>query len=328
MNVSRTTILAVTGALLVSATAWAELPSGPGLAKKYPADEGISADPAVISSEDFESGELGDLKERWSEISNKDGEVLAFSTDQPRASRGKRSLQMTSTLGKNTGGHLYKKLPRDTDVLFARFYVKFADDAQYVHHFVHMGGYRPATNWAQGGAGERPAGDARFTVGIEPTGSRGKFPPPGQWNFYAYWQEMKASVGGKFWGAGIPAAKPAVIPRNQWQCVEVMMKCNTAPEKSDGELALWTDGQLATHVAPGTPRGEWTGMGFDVLESGGTPFEGFRWRSRADFKINFFWLLFYVTENAGRQNKVEPSATNRVWFDDIVLATEYVGPTQ
>jgi hypothetical protein len=38
-------------------------------------------------------------------------------------------------------------------------------------------------------------------------------------------------------------------------------------------------------------------------------------------------LSHYVTENAYRQNNVaNPPKTNRVWFDDIVIATEYVGP--
>jgi hypothetical protein len=68
-------------------------------------------------------------------------------------------------------------------------------------------------------------------------------------------------------------------------------------------------------------------MGFQPLASGGTPFEGFRWRKHPELKVNFFWLLFYVTENAARQNNVEPKPVNQVWFDDIVVATEYIGPT-
>ncbi len=305
------------------------LPHGPGLAAKYPHDAGIAKDPAVLFSENFEVEDVAALKKRWHEISNKDGEVLTLSSDQPAASQGKHSLQMTSTIGQNTGGHLYKKLPKEVETVFARFYVKFAENAGHVHHFVHLGGYRPATLYPQGGAGERPRGDERFTVGIEPYGSHGKYPPPGQWNFYAYWPEMKPSAGGKFWGAGIPAPKPAIVPKERWQCVEVMMKCNTTPEKRDGELALWTDGQLVMHVAPGTPRGPWTGMGFQTLESGGEPFEGFRWRTHPDLKINFFWLLFYVTENAAKQNRqTDAKPTNRVWFDDIVIATEYIGPVR
>ena len=39
------------------------------------------------------------------------------------------------------------------------------------------------------------------------------------------------------------------------------------------ELALWLDGKLIMHVAKGTSRGPWSGMGFDVLKRGGEPFE-------------------------------------------------------
>jgi hypothetical protein len=100
---------------------------------------------------------------------------------------------MTSTLGENTGGHLYKRLPREVETVFARFYVKFADDAQYVHHFVHMGGIGPRRITRR--VRRRPSkGDDRFTVGIEPHGDHGKVPAPGAWTFYTYWPEMKISA--------------------------------------------------------------------------------------------------------------------------------------
>ena len=70
-------------------------------------------------------------------------------------------------------------------------------------------------------------------------------------------------------------------------------------------------------------------MGFRPLTEGGTPFEGFRWRSHPDLKVNFFWLLFYVTDSAAKQAGVtNPKPINRVWFDDVVVATEYIGPDQ
>lgn len=69
------------------------------------------------------------------------------------------------------------------------------------------------------------------------------------------------------------------------------------------------------------------GEGFSLLEQGGEPFEGFRWRTSDDLKVNFFWLLHYVTENTARQNRVaNPNPVNRVWFDDIVVANSYIGP--
>jgi len=304
-----------------------KLPQGPGLSAKYPRDVGLARDPAVLLAEDFETGALGDLKQRWSDVSNKDGNVLAFSDDVPPGSHGQRSIQMTATLAQNTGGHLYTRLPRAVDKVFARFYVKFPQDAGYIHHFVHLGGYNPSTPWAQGGAGDRPRGDERITVGIEPHGHYGRYPAPGAWTFYNYWHEMKISADGRYWGNGLQGPRPAVIPRNRWQCVEVMLQLNSAPDNADGELALWLDGKLESHFVKGAKRTRWTGMGFNLVGEGDEPFEGFRWRKTTDLKINFFWLLYYVTENAPRQNKVaNPPPTNRAWFDDVVLATQYIGP--
>jgi hypothetical protein len=305
------------------------LATSSGLAARYPDDRGIERDPQVLLHEDFESGSIEDLAKRWESVSNDGSQVLAFSDSVPPGSGGKRSIQTTATLGKNSGGHLYKRLPREVDRAFARFYVKFAPENDYTHHFVHFGGYRPSTSWPQGGAGERPRGDERITVGIEPFGEYGKYPPPGAWFFYAYWHEMKGSADGKYWGNGLRPAQPQLVPKDTWQCVELMLQLNSAPEKHDGELALWLDGKLVAHFAPGTRRSPWSGMGFTLRDDGGELFEGFDFRTNTDLKINFFWLLHYVTENAASQNKVaKPNPTNRVWFDDIVVATSYIGPVQ
>jgi len=232
-------------------------------------------------------------------------------------------------LGENTGGHLYTRLPRGEDTVYARFYVKFAPDAEYIHHFVTLGGYQPPTRWPQGGAGERPQGGDRVTVGIEPAGDYGRFPAPGIWNFYAYWHEMKISADGRYWGNSLRPSTPAPVPRARWQCVELMLKLNSAPNRRDGELALWLDGRPAARFAEGARRGPWTGMGFSLVKEGGEPFDGFCWRSSTELKVNFFWLLHYVTENAARQNRVaNPGRTNSVWFDDIVVSTAYVGPVR
>ena len=61
-------------------------------------------------AEDFESPTIEDLKPRWHEIENKDGQVLSLVADRPAASQGKQCLQVTATLGENTGGHLFRRL--------------------------------------------------------------------------------------------------------------------------------------------------------------------------------------------------------------------------
>ena len=212
-------LVAVLAALLCTPALAAEreLPEGDGLAARYIFDQGITKDPAVLFAEDFEGVTVDDLRKRWSEASNKDGKVISLVPDAPATGAGKSSVQMTARVKENTGGHLYRKLPRGVDTAFARVYVKFPKDAGYIHHFIHFGGYNPATNWPQGGAGSRPRGDERMTVGIEPYGFSGRFDPPGAWNFYPYWHEMKASVGNRYWGNSIAPTTPLMVPRDKWQ---------------------------------------------------------------------------------------------------------------
>ncbi len=313
---------------LLGAAAYAgdDLPEGEGLSARYKGDAGIAKDPAVLLAEDFEAVTIDDLGKKWTEVSNQGGKPLAFSDLKPEGSKGKRSLEVTATLGQDTGGHLFAPLARGVECAFARFYVRFAEDADYIHHFVWMGGMNPQTRWPNPQAGVCPKGDERFAVGIEPWGDRGSVPAPGRWNFYVYWHEMKISADGRHWGNGIRPVEDQLAPKARWQCVEFMIRLNR-PGHRDGELALWIDGKLKAHVRKGSPRSEWTGMGFRLLEKGGDPFEGFSWRTDDALKVSNFWLLHYVTENAARQNGVaKPVTENRVWFDDVVVATSYIGP--
>jgi len=334
--------LTVNVVICVQGQEQAQLPQGFGLSAKYPGDVGIEDDKEVLFVENFETGAIDDFAKRWDNVSNKDGKVLSFVKDAPSESAGKRCLQITATRGENNGGHLYTRLPNGVDKAFARFYVKFAPDIGYIHHFVHLGGYNPPTLYPQGGAGIRPRGDDRITAGIEPFGDYGRFAPPGAWNFYTYWHEMKISADGKYWGNGLRPIQPAPVPRDasqvqDWQCVEIMLKCNSSPDLPDGELALWLDGKLQAHFVQGAPRGTWTGMGFTLLEQGGEAFEGFRWRTSNDLNVNFFWLLHYVTERAFKQSEQYAAShpdckintkTATVWFDNIVVAKSYIGPIQ
>jgi hypothetical protein len=281
----------------------------------------------VVFAENFERGDIADLGKRWSEVSNKDGKLMALSASVPPDSQGKRSLQITGTLGANSGGHLYANFPQGLEKAFVRFYTRFVDDHGYEHHFVELGGYNPPLHWPAPKAGTRPSGDERLLVFIDPIGWYGRYPPPGVWGLYTYWPDMKVSADGHFWGNVLSPAKPVPVPRGQWICVELMIQLNSAPDKYDGELALWIDGWQAMHFAKGMRRGPWSGMGFDLVDSAGEPFEGLRLRTSMDLRINHLWLEHYVDEGAQRQNRVQqPNRTNRVWFDDIVVSTAYIGP--
>lgn len=271
-----------------------ELPAGKGLAAAYVADTGVRAHADVIFADDFESGRIG---ERWDEIRNEDGRVLSL-VEPNAAELGSRCLRVEAHLGQDTGGGLTQWF-EPVDRVFIRFYTRFDATCDYVHHFVTLRanrGLRGGEKWSGfGGAGSKPEGDERFSTAIEPWGDWGRNPPPGRWNFYTYWHEMKPSPDGKYWGNSFAVPEAPVIQRNRWICVEFMLKHNT-PGRPDGEQAFWIDGVL---------RGHWKGI---------------NWRKTAGLQANALTLESYITDR-WTKNRV-----NVVFFDNVVIARRYIGP--
>jgi hypothetical protein len=272
------------------------LPRGPGIAHQYPGDDAIAKHADVIFADNFESGELGAAWDSGAE--KRDGVLELIDASSDAAPVGRRSLRVTATLGKNTGGGLTKWF-EPADPLFIRFYVKFDSACDYVHHFCTLRankGLRGGDKWSGfGGAGECPAGDARFSTALEPWGDWGRWPPPGRWNFYSYWHTMSKSPDGRYWGNGFRPAEQPNIRRGEWICAEFMLKHNT-PGRDDGEQAFWIDGEL---------RGHWRGI---------------NWRTSPTLWANAFTLESYVTDRWTKQS------VNIVFFDNVVLAKAYIGP--
>lgn len=277
------------------------LPVGEGLAATFAGDQKISSHPAVIFSDDFESGELG---AKWDDLNNRrDALALVDGVADDRSASasvvGKRSLKVTATLGKNTGGG-FTKWFESSDRLFIRFYTKFDKDCDYVHHFCTLRANKSlqgGDRWSGfGGAGNLPDGTERFSTAIEPWGNWGRWSPPGRWNFYSYWHKMTASPDGKYWGNGFRPDSQPNIKRGEWICVEFMILHNT-PGQDDGEQAYWIDGEL---------RGHW---------------RGFNWRTSPTLFANALTLESYVTDRWTKQSE------NVVYFDNVVIAKEYIGPS-
>jgi hypothetical protein len=292
--------------LLWQATANAQA----GLASKYYRDIGIEGDPEVIFAENFETGTLADLGVRWTNVSNVDG--MRFADEVPTESSGIRSLELTAVGGQDTGGHLYRQLSTGHNRLYLRYYVRYAQSESFHHCGGYLGGYNPPTPWPQGGAGNRPTGEDRFSIGAEPMG------PSLQFDFYVYWMRMRGSPGGSYWGNDFIQDESLRAVPDQWMSVEIMAQMNDPVDGLSGELALWVDGNLVMHLGEGFPNGNWIWDSFHP-DPNGEPFEGFQWRSIADLSINWIWLLHYVSEAPVGQEV-------KIWFDDVVLATSYIGP--
>jgi hypothetical protein len=298
----------------------AQLPEGAaGIAVRHPGDADIAEDPDVIFAEDFEEGSLDLVMRRWHEVSNR-ADNLALSDDVPPGTASKSSLQITHVGGRGSGGHLFRMLDESYDRLFARWYVKIDPDCAPIHHFgTHLGGYNPPTRWPQPSAGIQPPGDKRFTTGVEP------FDNAWRWDFYTYWSEMRGSPPrGQHWGNDFVNDDRLRVERGEWICVELMVKMND-PGERNGEQAFWIngrlqrrDGQIISHLGPGFPRGRWVHDSWHA-DPNGEPFEGFQWRTVPELGINNVWTYLYITD-------AERGHVSRVWFDDIVLAREYIGP--
>lgn len=290
---------------------------GKGLAGKYLGDEGIESDPQVVFVENFKEGDLNAVKTRWDEL--KTEPIMSMSKEAPDGSADAFSLLMAHVGGSSTGGHLYRRLLPGHDQLYLRFHVKFDPACHDIHHFVTMGGYNPPTPWPQGGAGTKPDGDERLTTGIEPMGGAWN------WDFYTYWMEMHGAPGGSFWGNDFINDPNLVVDRDRWISVELMMKMNDPVSERNGEQATWIDGkiwskdgQVISHLGEGFPKGNWIWDSF-IPDPQGIPFEGFRWRKIEDLDLNFLWILLYITTAPNGH-------VSKVWFDNIVVAKEYIGP--
>jgi hypothetical protein len=142
---------------------------------------------------------------------------------------------------------------------------------------------------------------------------------------------------GQTWGNSFIRDPALKVVKDKWICIEQMIQMNDAND-TNGEQALWIDGRLVSHLGKGFPQGLWTfdkfkpgdgGQGIRwnrekatretyTVPAGGAPFEGFRWRTVPELNVNCVWLYVYTEKPAGHRIKV--------WFDDVVVATDYIGP--
>lgn len=271
------------------------LPSGQGLGAELDLETLKLPHPEVIFFEDFESA---DYAESWDEVRDQSEDVLSRVKLEDSEAIFGHSLKVSARLGRNTGGGLTKWFS-SSKRLFIRFYTRFDEGCDYVHHFVTLRANKSLVGkdrWSGfGGAGLRPDGEDRFSTALEPWGNWGKWPAPGQWNFYSYWHEMEASRDGKYWGNGFRVAGQPNIEKDKWICLEFMLRHNT-PGQADGEQAFWVDGQLIGH------------------------WKGFNWRRSAALMANALTLESYVTDRWTKNKE------NIVYFDSLVIARQYVGP--
>lgn len=254
----------------------------------------------ILFSDDFESdASLG----KYYEIRGlKEGHAKLVS-DAKLAHGGNGAIQFTAANrdGESSGAGASAWLgPDGYDRVHLRRYIRFAadyDQGNLNHTGGGLSGLRGADKWyAMGMAGLKPKGYDYFSSRFEPWRDWGKQPAPGYMFLYTYWWEMKRDKDGHYWGnmLGPAESERITLDRDRWYCLEQMIKVNE-PGTDDGELAAWIDGKLYIH------------------------YKGIRWRTSADVRIKRFEIGVYVHQ--ARKD-------NTVWYDDVALATGYIGPVK
>lgn len=298
-----------------------------GIATQFPLDKNIRSHPAVIFATGFEDD---NKLAGWTKL--RAPKTISTTSDPKVVHTGNNSAQITATRGKDVGGALIYRWEKGVDRLYFRFYCRFHEETCHPHHFANIGANCPGRE-TEGHAGSRPKGHEGFSTTIEPPS------PDRDWILYTYWQEMHSwqnedgspnnppdGDGRSFYGNVFnPLKKTNNFERGKWICVEFMLKANT-PSKYDGEQAVWINGKKTMHWKTGCIEGTWFRDKFRISGNFNTnpkPFEGYNWRSEANLKINRINLQWYVSDRALKEATVD---RNIVHFDNVVIATEYIGP--
>lgn len=160
--------------------------------------------------------------------------------------------------------------------------------------------YEAGYDWTQHkmpGVYAKESSDQSGTAGVPPTGCdkyscKLYVDSNARPAFYSYHPDQDGPYGDGFkQNIGTPVA----LETERWYCFEMMLKSNT-PGQYDGELKMWIDGILKGYV------------------------EDLRFRTCGTLKINEFTHSAYVG------GLWVSERDQKLWDDNLVIATEYIGP--
>jgi hypothetical protein len=272
-----------------------------GIASRYPADRGIENDPAVLLVEDFEDDPV---VVEWMEDGGwfglKYGPGLGSELVQTVPAAGERCLQYNLETGKRTsGGGMFHKIP-PSNVLYYRYYRRFEKD------WVWPDGYGPHDAMMFGGEFQSPTHTelnvyCDFWKGGETIMRiRTRLYPELEDVHKAWLEDTWKAFGKPRAGGGAIAwnvSEPDQIVPGEWHCFEFMVRLPPAGQQN-GTVRLWVNGKLV---------GEHTDV--PMIAPG-----------HEDILINKVFLAPYFHPGSPRDQKH--------WADQIVIATDYIGPIQ
>jgi hypothetical protein len=297
------------------------------LAQKHPGDIGMGSDPAVVHYEDFSEPSVAAVVARYDSYKNPPG--MALVADRPVNSPSPHALRLTAG-GAAVATDLYKNFGAGYDELYFRYYVKYEAAGPWHHSGLWFGGYNPPLPYPYPHAGERPVGNDRYSIALEPIGN-----PENAMDFYVYWRGMHSwmavpSGARAYYGNTFLHDPQFVTQRDTWVCLEVHLKLNPDPATASGAiLEVWQNDALIRRFDDTGPLGYWVRDKFCPHDATGKECTIYRpanpdlvlldqrWRTTSALKINYFWPQNYNTA----------TTDSSLLLDDMVVAKQRVGCT-
>jgi hypothetical protein len=288
---------------------------GSGIASRYPGDKNIASDPAVIFADDFDSyTSVDQIKTRWGHGSGLTR--MRIATEPANVFSGHKSVEFTLPISlTEIGCSLWKILNPEQDTVYMRMYHKF--DPGYNIPTSNHNGIRLSAKYPET-AGHIPPADGTgfFLFLLQNNVVHAGESAAGFSHLYVYWPRQRSQFGDHWYpdGTVIPYSPvignkgewlaypnqyphfkimPNFLPqRDRWYCVELMVHANT-PGRNDGEVKYWIDGQLAGD------------------------FPDLNVRSLSTLKLDHAHLMLHAAHS---------ERINKKWYDNVVIATKYIGP--
>lgn len=237
----------------------------------------------------IDSFDFGSLSKQW--IIKKSSNIRV-NHDLRNVRSGCCSMEVTALPGKSAGGMARIFFERGYDKIHVRWYCKF--DADFDQgNLMHLNKLIASRERWASTAGKRPSGFDFFRTTLDLWRDWGRNPAPGEPIFYSYFPLMKKDrKTEKYWGNIFKPKRKIIIEKGKWYCMEMMLQANTAGRRNGGQ-AFWINGKL---------------IGL---------FKNMVWRFTNDLKVNSFMIGLFIHDN---------KKVNRVWYDDVVVSTGYIGP--
>lgn len=269
-----------------------------GIAANFTNDEGLNTHESVLFATGFEKDSW---VSEWSAVTHTPKYVTQITdadAEKFKPLSGK-AVRVRLGTGDNYGGSLNynfeKKTGTEPEEIYWRYYLRLSDNWDPTI----TGGKLPGISGTYGRAGW----GGRPSDGTNGWSARGSFhtamhdnPPFGErrntLGFYCYHADMDGSYGDVWnWTKGYNG----YLANNRWYCIEQYCKMNT-PGENDGILRAWVDGRLA----------------FEKTD--------IKMRTVDSLKIYEIWMNVYHGGKAAAPNDMD------LYFDNVVIAREYIGP--